>query len=751
MKLNFDFRPFLVRLRSVLLCMCTLFAASCNNPGSAIPMVEYLAARNLQNHLIITGDYQPNPPGSVSGEANMNVSRYWNYRVRLREQFISYGTGTGDCIPADRIQKTFGPQKEMAGIWSDGTLKLGWYIGVLATEIHMLRHPSIYPGFGDSTDLHNAKAELYCALTAFERLDRFGEQKIWEYTAQGGLKLLGSKGFHWPDSPGFFIRDDVAAATGRALGLDSLRSDYAVIDDLARPAQTTHPTLPFNKEMSQDQAIHMLLGLALARRLLPPNTTYKGVSLRDYAVNEARKIMDWVGRGSEWIIRDPVTPVIRHYGPIPWFDPWHPADWDHLSPVRRGPDARPFSYGFSRAEKFIDGRQQGVSPSARALWLALQAGAPAFQLIASLRNAQADNLHMIMALAAVGDSWGSSTGLSLQQLASYEDFLLYPILNQVLHYSPGSLDGQLINDARNLLQSAPYAGPSIGGPAWAVNSHGWGSDNRFIRERKQQNQKGAAALLESFNGLDYMLLHNLFYIAAPHYFQSVQFRSHSRIPDLSPPGWPVPAAAEIPPLGYVSFGTPRTIDRGESTEAMQVDIFLHYTDPDGDTDRVAVGHDLPGEGIVRKIGSQFEFTGPVYGAAKHRTSFTIYLQDEQGQRNEIDVPLEWNGRINHPPRVGAVIYLDRIVVGGTALGVPAWGTAEWNMTVYVVDPDYPMPEPGPFLITGMENLVAFPTSANTVKIITAWSLLQPHGAGTVTIRGFDTLGTSTEKEFTVQW
>ena len=73
------------------------------------------------------------------------------------------------------------------------------------------------------------------------------------------------------------------------------------------------------------------------------------------------------------------------------------------------------------------------------------------------------------------------------------------------------------------------------------------------------------------------------------------------------------------------------------------------------------------------------------------------------------------------------------------------------MTVYVVDKDDFPPSAGDFLVVGMENLLAYKTSMHTVKIITVWSILEPHGRGTVTIRGFDRFGSYQDKTFEVVW
>ncbi len=127
-------------------------------------------------------------------------NKYWYYKSRFNNNFISIGPDAGQSIPFN--QRMFNETifdgttpKLKAG---DATVQLGIYIGVLATEYRMLKDR------GYTNDLPQVQRELYYALNAFNRLDYFSEDILdkhplhpTNYSANG------------PSLNGFFIRDDI--------------------------------------------------------------------------------------------------------------------------------------------------------------------------------------------------------------------------------------------------------------------------------------------------------------------------------------------------------------------------------------------------------------------------------------------------------------------------------------------------------------------------------------------------------------
>src|SRR5262249_22989230 len=150
----------------------------------------------------------------------------------------------------------------------DSTIYLGWYIGTLASEYEMLSHPSQYPGAdGGKPDAANATLdELYDALAAMERLDFVADAAFPDPCTTT------------PTLNGFFVRDDVPATSHQTFPpLTQTLSDF--ID----------PVLT-NKEMSQDQVYHVMIGLALAKRFVPASVSVHGKALRAWAIEQAQRI-----------------------------------------------------------------------------------------------------------------------------------------------------------------------------------------------------------------------------------------------------------------------------------------------------------------------------------------------------------------------------------------------------------------------------------------------------------------------------
>jgi hypothetical protein len=131
-----------------------------------------------------------------------NMQKYVYYKQRFLNNFIAVGNGMGESLPLDirRLKKdptTTGQEVHEFGI-GDATLRLGWYIAVLATEYKLLNDQGL--------DTYQTRKELYYALEAFNRLD---------LNAESYFNLAGTSTPNQAISPpssdlnGFFIRDDM--------------------------------------------------------------------------------------------------------------------------------------------------------------------------------------------------------------------------------------------------------------------------------------------------------------------------------------------------------------------------------------------------------------------------------------------------------------------------------------------------------------------------------------------------------------
>jgi uncharacterized protein (TIGR03382 family) len=393
-----------------------------------------------------------------------NLEKYRALRHRLVTDFVSVGPAQGQSQPAPERMDNLGLMK-----WGDGTIALGFYLGVLATEHYMFSHPTQFPGAAASpADLNATRDELYNALLALERLDLEADA------------AFPSPCSTTPNLNGFFLRDDVPADFySHFAGITTIQSDF--ID----------PTLT-NKEESQDQVYHVQHGLALVIALVPASVTVQGKSLRAWAVEQATRITKHFTKG-DWIIRNPAC---------------------GNRAVNRGENASGYSYGETLATAYLtDG---AYKPTTNALY---QTAWNTLRQPANPTYNDEDNLHMALAIMAVGDGYGTDTPQVIATLAATQDWPLYPLLHRVLHpTSTGfcTTTAATVNPrARAMLDELPLqsepACPGPNGPA----PHGFTTHNRFIRGKSQAYVGPDGCEGVRYHGLDYMLLHNLYAIATP--------------------------------------------------------------------------------------------------------------------------------------------------------------------------------------------------------------------------------------------
>jgi len=393
-----------------------------------------------------------------------NVAKYRQLRHRLVTEFASVGPGQGQSQPAPERTDSTGVMK-----WGDGTIALGFYLGVLASEHHMLTNPASFPGAdgGDATQLDRTRNELYHALLALERLDNNADA------------AFGSPCTTTAALNGFFLRDDVPADFHtRFAGITTIESDF--ID----------PVLT-NKEESQDQVYHVQHGLALVVALVPESVVVQGKPLRAWAIQQAHRITQHFAKG-DWVIRNPAC---------------------SNRAVNRGENAIGFSYGETLAATYVTAGS--FSPTTDPLWSTIwdtlrQPTNPTYN--------DEDNLHMALAIMAVGDGYGGDTAQVIATLADQQDWPVYPLLHRALHPANAGFctTAPAVNArARVMLDELPTAGePGCPGPSGPA-AHGFTTHNRFIRGKSQAYVGPPGCQGIRYHGLDYMLLHNLHAIATP--------------------------------------------------------------------------------------------------------------------------------------------------------------------------------------------------------------------------------------------
>lgn len=414
-----------------------------------------------------------------------NLAKYHRLRDRLRTELIVLGTGPGEGMPAHIRHDGDGYIR-----WADATIDLGWYMAVLATEHHMLSRPSTFVGLDAMQTLQGTEDELGFALAALERLDRVGNASFAPpCTTDEALD-------------GFFIRDDVPMGFHDRFGLSSTRSDS--LDSVVT-----------NKEMSQDQVWHLMMGLGLIAELVPAGASSMGRELRGWALEQLERILEHVA-ADDWIIVNPAC-----------------MDRD----VARGAVAFGYAYGASlAAEHLTDGRLVlSTDRVMRSVWDTLRdPGNAAYMNV--------DNLHMAMVVAAMGAGFGQQTPDVLATLAEAQGWWLYPLLHATVFGDEATrwcvVRDQVTAPARTLLDELPAAGePSSPRPGTAP--HSFTSSNRFIRGTAQAYVGPEGSAGERYHGLDFMLLHNVYAIAAPHTWEGG---------DAPAPGVCMPPAPDAGPV-----------------------------------------------------------------------------------------------------------------------------------------------------------------------------------------------------------
>ena len=407
-----------------------------------------------------TSDYIP--PDDTGNQVR---SKYWKYRERLVTSFLKKGSGPGESLPAEARVGPATSEKAEYIRYGDSTTLLGWYIAVLATEYRLLTSPQaaeFAQGAPWANPLENVKTELYYAMNAFQRLDKTAEKS---FNYQNPSCTNGKT-----NVPGFFIRDDVPGSLKSFYKLSNLLSDYS------------SPSI-YNKEASQDQVYHMMLGLALVKKYVG-GVTVKGMNLSNKAKEMSANMVAWMSSNLTWTLKNPACNKI----------------------VTRGGDAGAYSTGAAKALSFItDGTASPTNPPILSgVWKAAQTSIPP-----EFENP--DNLHMAMVLAAIGNGWGENTMQSLMNLSNKYSWHVYPLVHYVLYDGGSNWAGFLgrINEVVvPMITTAPEEGPRSNG------TRGWRAPHKFLKEKHHQYEGPSKKLLTSrYHGLDFMLVHNLFLIA----------------------------------------------------------------------------------------------------------------------------------------------------------------------------------------------------------------------------------------------
>jgi len=423
----------------------------------------------------------------------INNEKYWNYRERLVTDFmLGVGPEIGYSFPF--MERYRGLEStESVLYWDDATIGLGYYIAVLATEYRLLE-----------SNNKNTKAtirELFYALEALNTLDYRAESM---YYGPNGIKGK-------PALNGFFIRDIATDSMNKSANYKLYNTDTNIlkVHNLHGGAMDITKTI-FSEEMSKDQIIFIMVGLRLVQELIPENlefienntaTKFSNTSntyIRKEAINIANRQLNYITKNKKTVF------------PLTYYH------WKIINPVSnkivdRGGDAFSQSYGFEKLYKVFNSEDSTLFTKKGEKFSAKLINAGTKTLINSV--IKSGEGHMVLTLAAISKQWNNKTKKKLEKKC-FKDFknnakydflvLLYSVLYN------DSLENNYENYFSELLNVAPNNGPfNYNGNGDFANFE-WSTSRRYSRpENRGTNWQSHPG---DYNGLDYMLINNLYNI-----------------------------------------------------------------------------------------------------------------------------------------------------------------------------------------------------------------------------------------------
>ncbi|MEO5644741.1 MAG: hypothetical protein ABIQ40_05355 [Bacteroidia bacterium] len=456
-------------------------------------------------------------------DESTNLQKYWHYRYRLIHNFMVVGENPGMSLPADIRNTGNGGQIR----WGEVPVYLGYYIGVLATEYRLLKNNN------QPTD--QTLTELYYAIKAALRLDRAGETyPYWNSTHAASIN-------------GFFIRDDVPSDFlyyHSELNFDATPSPVYITSGQGTPGYVNSMTSdwvsyplsdhPKANAVSQDVMYELLMGFALVKKYVEdmPLLFIDNVALHhpDYVFDASlTKTVNF-----NQMARTEAD-IIVSYMKYNHFDHWKLNDPDG-NQVFIGSAVFTYAYAIARAGNYITGVDYTDSheESYELLWQGLQNPA---ELLCPYVGERGNAHPMALTLAAISNAWRDHPGANANnttpdQILANGDYnanpasscpyiashigwdVFYGALWDVFHGGPTYISD--LCKAKEILNSAPFNGPYYHTTTDNA-SPGWCATRRFydgVIGNDQRADVGKEDFNGNFNGLDYMLLFNLYYLDA---------------------------------------------------------------------------------------------------------------------------------------------------------------------------------------------------------------------------------------------
>ena len=431
---------------------------------------------------------------SCCAQINMNnlEEKYWFYRERLK-YFVINGPGTeqGDCMVADKRTSTLS--------YGQHATYFGYYLGVLATEYYLL---NIYGQDASSTynELNNALDAYIYQLDMFEEKDAtcnkssnydgFFIRNSMHSTSSSAFDYLTNH--HTNGKTHFEILNEDLCSTEVWTNGISTKPGYATTVEYSNYDHGD----PNNDDsamqyVSQDEIIGLLKGLVLVVGAFSENSAICqkakdiGTKIILYAYNSSPN--------NRWEIWDPCT----------------------NNKVSHGSSSYSNVYAYPLAQILIDKfdypDNDVIGPFDASDWATIALNG----LFFSATFDDIKNTSMTMNLLALSNTLGSSYGSVESTIIMYDFWgweafyvLLWEFSNNTLSFHISN--ATLFAKAYNILESAPCDGPYSYGTNNGCAPNGWGATYKFEANSEKQNYGDSD--YGAYNGLDYLLLYNLFHI-----------------------------------------------------------------------------------------------------------------------------------------------------------------------------------------------------------------------------------------------
>ncbi len=452
-------------------------------------------------------------------------------------------------------------------IGPDATMYMGWFIGVLATE-YML---AVSHGVDGSSTLH----ELWAALEAYERLDKMAETLNGQSPDFNGYFLRDDVIFDLATRDD--NNDGISNFPG--IGCAIGKFEHKIAEGKAQynnfPADPYDVTVldvnKYDNSPSPDQVLGLLMGMALVKRCVEPNAFVNGQSVRLKAQNIAHKIGSYAksrkyqrnnpdGNGNSGttdmaLVSYPIGESIN------WITDGNDQNLDLNQDGISGDALSTYqTEDYVNAPIFDD-----VSPDSDGLWkviwremitqwsIYLNDDLPnwppdgyicaldavtmlsGFPFIGSLYPVEEDSSlanscwnmenpsHMaqMYTAAAISNEWSRE---EFRDVAAEIDMEIFPLLSDVL-FGENNMNNWCRAKCKQMIDMAPcnefgscgagsncLAHDSVCGDLSTEAVLGWMSPNRYLHKDWAFGEKGNGI---EHNGLDFLLLYNLYHLKYP--------------------------------------------------------------------------------------------------------------------------------------------------------------------------------------------------------------------------------------------